>query len=208
MDKVKILNEIQAHYNFKNTAEFARFLGVDSQNIRNWYNRNNYNSNLLIEKCMEINPNYIITGEGSLLKESKIINNTKGVPYYDVDFLGGFDLLCNDQTINPEYMIDFSLYNKADCWCNISGHSMEPEITHGDIIALKEVVDWQTFLPFGEIYGIIASNGMRTIKRVRAGEDREHFKLIPTNLANFDVQEIAICEIVRVFKVLGSMKRF
>ena len=25
-----------------------------------------------------------------------------GVPYYNVDFLGGFDLVINDQTITPE----------------------------------------------------------------------------------------------------------
>lgn len=67
------------------------------------------------------------------------ISYTKGVPYYNVDFIGGFDIVLNDQTISPEYLIDFRKYNEATCWCNVTGHSMEPEITHGDIIALKKL---------------------------------------------------------------------
>lgn len=68
-----------------------------------------------------------------------LISYTKGVPYYNVDFIGGFDIVLNDQTISPEYLIDFRKYNEATCWCNVTGHSMEPEITHGDIIALKKL---------------------------------------------------------------------
>lgn len=76
MDKKLIIKKIKQHYNFKSDAEFARFLGVNSQNIRNWTNRNNYNANLLIEKCTEISPTFIITGEGEFLR-SELQNNTK-----------------------------------------------------------------------------------------------------------------------------------
>lgn len=166
MDKILILNRIKEHYKFKTDSEFARFLGVNSQNVRNWYARNNYNANLLIEKCKEIRPEFIITGDGEMLKDgSPVKGYNSGVPYYNVDFLGGFDLVINDQTITPEYLIDFKEYNKATCWCNITGHSMEPEISSGDIIALKEIND-PTFLPFGEIYAIVAISGQRTVKRI------------------------------------------
>ena len=54
---------------------------------------------------------------------------SKGAPYYDVDFLGGFDLTFNDQTVTPEYNIDFKPFNKPGVtWVNITGHSMEPKI--------------------------------------------------------------------------------
>lgn len=71
MDKRLILNKIKMHYKFKTDSEFARFLGVNSQNIRNWYNRNNYNANLLIDKCQDISPQFIITGEGEMLNNSE-----------------------------------------------------------------------------------------------------------------------------------------
>lgn len=78
-----------------------------------------------------INPNWLITGEGStLLSDSNSpadtisgnnvqqevdvpsISYTHGRPYYNVDFLGGFDVIINDQTVLPEYNIDFKPYNK------------------------------------------------------------------------------------------------
>ena len=93
----------------------------------------------------ELNTNWLLTGEGGMLLDS--IDSvpqksfTNGVPYYNVDFIGGFDIVLNDQTAKPEYLIDFKKYNEATCWCNVTGHSMEPEITHGDIIALKKIED-------------------------------------------------------------------
>lgn len=61
------------------------------------------------------------------LEGAPTISYSHGKPYYNVDFLGGFDIILNDQTINPEYLVDFKKYEDADCWCNISGQSMEPK---------------------------------------------------------------------------------
>ncbi len=135
------------------------------------------------------------------------VSYSDGVPYYDVDFIGGFDLLMNDQTINPTYLIDFQKYNNADCWCNVTGRSMEPEISHGDIIALKEIQDWQIFLPYGEIYAIVTTE-LRTIKKVTGSLKDDCFLLIPLNSSpEFQPQEIPKSIILKVFKVLGCMKK-
>lgn len=135
------------------------------------------------------------------------ISYTKGVPYYNVDFIGGFDLILNDQTVNPEYLIDFKKYNEATCWCNVTGHSMEPEITHGDIIALKKIEDI-SFIPFGEVYAIVTTNDMRTIKRIGPASDPNCYSLIPTNKSpEYGVQELPKNMIRHIFHVLGCMKR-
>lgn len=133
---------------------------------------------------------------------------TSGVPYFDVDFLGGFDIMFNDQTVNPEYYIDFKPFQKATCWCNITGHSMEPEINHGDIIALRRIDDW-SFLPFGEIYAIVTRNNMRTVKRLGPGSTDDTYMLIPSNKSgDYSRQEIRKDDIFAVFEVLGCMKKF
>lgn len=133
---------------------------------------------------------------------------TCGRPYYDVDFVGGFDLVLNDQTITPTYNIDFAPYNKDGViWCNITGRSMEPEIGSGDIIALKEVHDWQQYINYGEIYAIVTGNDLRTVKRVRKGGSSDSVLLVPTN-PNYDIQEIEKSVISRIFSVLGCLKRF
>ncbi len=136
------------------------------------------------------------------------ISYTKGRPYYNVDFIGGFDLVANDQTITPEYYIDFPPYNKDGIiWCNITGRSMEPQIGHGDIIALKEVIGWQSYLSYGEVYAIVTHNDLRTVKIVRKGSDENHLRLIPINTEEFDEQEIEKSMIIRVYSVVGCIKK-
>lgn len=162
----------------------------------------------ILNAYQDLDKNWLLSGEGSMLKSDAPVKSfTSGVPYYNVDFLGGFDLLPDDQTTRPEYLIDFKAYDRATCWCNISGHSMEPEISSGDIIALREVPD-PTFLPFGEVYAIVTTTGMRTVKRIGPGKDSETYSLIPTNKSpEFGVQEIPKEMIARVFEVLGCMKK-
>ena len=135
------------------------------------------------------------------------ISYTSGVPYYNVDFIGGFDIVENDQTLNPEYLIDFRKYNEATCWCNVTGHSMEPEITHGDIIALKRIEDF-SFIPLGEVYAIVTTNGMRTIKRIGPSQNKDMYMLIPTNKSpEYGEQELPKTMIMYIYQVLGCMKR-
>lgn len=139
--------------------------------------------------------------------EQPQISYSKGVPYYDVDFIGGFDLILNDQTVNPAYLIDFHKYNSADCWCNVTGNSMHPEITHGDIIALREIKEWSTFLPFGEVYAVVTEEH-RTIKKITGGKNEDNFLLIPTNQSKeYKPQEVPKSIIRKVYRVLGCMKK-
>lgn len=159
----------------------------------------------------ELNTSWLLTGEGNMLLNNSDLmpqkSFTVGVPYYNVDFIGGFDLVLNDQTTTPEYLIDFKKYNEATCWCNVTGHSMDPEITHGDIIALKKIED-KSFLPLGEVYAIVTTNGMRTIKRLGPSSDPKCYTLVPTNKSpEYGIQELPKNMIEHIFQVLGCMKR-
>lgn len=144
----------------------------------------------------------------SVLENTPTISYTHGKPYYNVDFLGGFDIILNDQTINPEYLVDFKKYEDADCWCNISGHSMEPLISNGDIIAIKQLNDWKEFLLYGEVYGIITKD-MRTIKVVtKSPKGDDYLHLVPVNKSEeYQPQDIPVKLITHVFQVLGCMKK-
>lgn len=117
--------------------------------------------------------------------------------------------MVNDQTTRPDGYVNLPTYNSpGTLWCNITGHSMEPMINHGDIIAIRELRDWHSYLPKGEVYGIITSNGLRTVKIVRKGSDMRHLRLVPVNTAEYDEEEIDVTTITKVFQVLGSIKRF
>lgn len=144
----------------------------------------------------------------SALENAPTISYSQGKPYYNVDFLGGFDIILNDQTVNPEYLIDFKKYEDADCWCNISGHSMEPLISNGDIIALKQLHDWREFLLSGEVYGIVTKD-MRTVKIVTTSQKGDDYiRLVPVNKSEeYQPQDIPKKLITHMFQVLGCMKK-
>lgn len=157
---------------------------------------------------------WIVDGEGQKFRLPEVMLETIparsdvlhiGVPYYNVDFAMGFDMMVNDQTYKPEYLIDFSPYNKCDCWCNASGDSMHPTISNGDKIALKEVRDPKSCLINGDIYAIVTTNDLRTIKRIKDNGDT--ITLIPDN-KDYGEQTISKELILRVFKVMGCVKMF
>ena len=186
-----------------------------------------------IQKIVENYPQYssdwLLTGEGHMLKSIQVaqpyqpvplsdnvcLNEStptvsyspnKGAPYYDVDFLGGFELTFNNQTINPEYNIDFKPFNKKGVsWVNITGHSMEPKINHGDIIALKEcrLEDVQ----YGEIYAVVLDT-LRTVKILRKSKAPNKMRYVPINKEDYDEQEYDNSRILHIFEVLGNISRF
>lgn len=169
-----------------------------------------------------INTDWLLTGRGSMLKSEGVASmgeqeeellpevnyEFKGAPYYNIDFIGGFDLILNDQTRNPDYYINFPPYNKDGViWCNITGHSMEPELNNGDFIAMKEMHSPIEYLPTGEIYGIVTDE-YRTVKRIRLSDKDGFVRLIPTNKApEYSEQEIPVSMILKIYAVLGSMHR-
>lgn len=192
------IKEIRENLGLSQT-DFARKIGVSLRTVQN------YESGGVVPASKY----EILRDVGKIESNSPEINyDNKGVPYYDVDFIGGFEEVLNDQTINPEYFIDFKPYNTAKYWANVSGHSMEPNISHGDIIAIKEIENWIDFLPFGEIYGIVTDE-FRTIKVVSKGDSSDTFNLIPLNKdPQYVQQEIPKRLIRKVFSVLGAVKKF
>ena len=112
-----------------NTNEFERSIHVSKSY---WRNTKNISAEILAEIVRvysDLNPEWLLLEKGEPLKKEDDedipkISYISGVPYYNVDFVGGFDIVLNDQTSNPEYLIDFKKYNDATYWCNVTGHSM------------------------------------------------------------------------------------
>lgn len=162
-----------------------------------------------------ISPEWLLTGNGPMLKPTALdtqistpivsYNPNVGVPYYDVDFVAGFDLIFNDQTITPTANIIVYGFEKAQIWCNVTGNSMYPKICHGDMIALREctIDDVQ----YGEIYAVVLDT-IRTIKILRKADDPGRLRFIPINTDEYDEQDFDKSRIIRIFEVLGNISRF
>ena len=204
----------------KNTV-FASLIGSNEANVRGYRNNTMPKYDFLekIAKSFDINLKWLLTGEGSMLEVCRSYDNTKvdniptinkeyiGSPYYNVDFIGGFDSLMNDQTINPDFYINYPPYNKDGVvWVNLTGRSMEPELSNGDIIALKPMNTPIQYLPTKEIYAIVTEE-WRTVKRIELSDRDGFIRLLPSN-PEYKAQEIPISMITRVYAVLGSIRKF
>ena len=193
-------------------SQFAAKAGIDASGFHKMLKGQLKITTATLKKiatAYDLNFDWLLTGEGEMSvanEPTPEISYTDGVPYFDVDFKLGFDEMDIPSNTNPEYLIRMPGYEKATLWCNASGHSMEPEINNGDILALQRIDDF-SFLPFGDIYGIITTNGMRTIKRLGRSIKDGYYRLIPTN-KDYDEQEIPIKAIAVVYRVMGAMKAF
>lgn len=70
-----ILNALKKHYNFKSNIEFANFLGIAPTTLSSWYSRNTLDYDLIYAKCKDIDANWLLTGEGPMLKQHTDNNN-------------------------------------------------------------------------------------------------------------------------------------
>lgn len=176
----------------------------------------------------DVNAEWLLTGMGDMLKQDFSIMQEnqeeisdpsdipspeprismevgQGIPYYDVDFIGGFSEIFNSQTTVPACNIIVPGFEKATAWCNVTGHSMEPRINHGDIIALRQCTVHD--IQYGEIYAVVLDT-IRTIKILRKGSTPDVLRYVPINTDGFDEQEFSISRINNIFEVLGSVARF
>ncbi len=205
------IKEIRENKRLSQT-DFAKIMNVSLRTIQNWEaNQDKIPLDKLVNIYKELDSELPeIKSHIHRLEQSikPIVTENKGAPYYDVDFVGGFDLVTNNQVINPIFYIDFLPYNDCDCWVNVTGKSMSPFISHGDIVALKKVENWREFLLFGEIYAIVTSE-FRTIKIIGKSELIDNFKLIPYSKSHeFSEQDLPIKLIDYVYRVKGCLKKF
>lgn len=83
MDKREMLDAIVAYFTHGNKAKFATMLGVSAQTISAWGTRNTFDTELIYTKCIGISAEWLLTGEGSMLREERpkgIIHEDPQVP--------------------------------------------------------------------------------------------------------------------------------
>lgn len=177
---------------------------------------------IIVENYPRYSTGWLLTGAGSMLKDdlngiktideanpsfmpTTSMNPSGGTPYYDVDFIGGFDEVFNSQVNIPATNIVIRGFEKASLWCNVTGHSMEPKINHGDIIALRQCT--LNDIQYGEIYAVVLDT-IRTIKILRRSPDPSKLRFIPINTEDYDEQEFDKSRIMNVFEVIGSISKF
>ena len=104
-------------------ADFFNLIGVSASNFKGDAKKSELGSDKIVKiltQYPQLSPDWLLLGVGNMFraeseKEEKLpsVNQTyEGAPYFNVDFIGGFDLIVNDQTVNPDFYINYPPYNQ------------------------------------------------------------------------------------------------
>lgn len=227
-----ILNALKEYKNFATLTDFARYLGIKPQALSNWYARNTLDLHILSDKFPEIDGNWLLTGEGTMLKT--IVNDTtqrqcrddaetmpttsiaqneqqpanrRTLPLIPIDAVAGFNGIDSPGV----RLVDCALYEvpdfaevHAEFLVRVSGSSMYPKYSSGDILACRKVPEI-TFIQWGKIY-VIDSNQGAMVKRLFEIEGENDVLLCKSDNPNYPPFRLPKSEIRSLSVVVGAIR--
>ncbi|WP_128330368.1 helix-turn-helix domain-containing protein [Apibacter sp. HY039] len=229
MDKKSILREIMSYYNFKRKYMFAQFLGISSQRLSNWLSRGTYNPKLLTTKCVEFNPEWIVTGKqpvfkdeykkidftenlveepenGSIYKKQKAQN----IPLYKLNANTSLKNIINNKSKNIAITDFIHLPDLAECdgAIYVKGEFMSPLLKSGDIITFK-TLSIKNIL-WGELYLVETTlenkNISLTIGYIQKSDIGDNFIKITSENQNLEELNLNINKISYLALIHSSIR--
>ena len=228
VDKSLILKSIKEYKGFAKDSDFARYLGVSPTVLSNWYRRNTFDTNKIVNAFPEINEVWLLTGEGEMLKtpgkEGKGSDMTEGanltvgkvIPLYDAEAAAGDGY---EMDMSPARVVDTieigSLLRDSEAALRIYGNSMVPNYPSGCVVGLRPHMD--NFIEPGQVY-VVETRENRYLKRLFYNADHSAFRCVSDNHVTFDSGpmkgefcfpefEIPFEAVRRLFRVVGVIKR-
>lgn len=181
-----VIKTIKLQLGIKTDTQLAIFLGTTQSNIATWKKRNTINYELIIAKCPNIDANWLLTGEGEMLKEGyrgikrgrpklerednnvsqsdfilktdSIMQHNQIIPLYDIHATAGLVTLFQSDKQTPVDYYSIPNLPKVDGAVRISGDSMYPLLKSGDIVFYRQINNILENLYFGEIYLLDINN--------------------------------------------------
>ena len=174
----------------------------------------------IIGKYTNLNPDWLLLGKGAMLRENN--DNNEGIPQTGKEIplkkettlplipfeaLAGFPAADNigvafadcEQYVVPEFIA-----RGADCLVRVSGSSMSPKYSNGDILACRIVRDI-LFFQWGKVYVIDSSQGL-LVKRIEPSDRDDCITLVSDNRDRyrpFDIPKSDIRSLAIVIGVIG-----
>src|SRR5690554_356990 len=183
--------------------EFSLKIGVSENTIRQWIFKESI-PDKYIPKLKETFGNeytqFVINENTS----NGIEDNQELIPYFDIDVTAGSLTMFEDESAEfaaghikiPGLVADFVV--------PVHGHSMHPEVSSGDWIAVRRLhdLDW---INFGHKY-LIVTEEQRMVKIIKSNPDKATINLVSCN-SEFDVIELPKHKIKQLFMVVQVLKR-
>lgn len=226
MDKTKILNDLKKHYGFEKTVEFAKFLGISSQSLANWYARESFDFEILYTKCVGVSGDWLLGDDCPMFRNIKnyseannellILNDRKEktlksqvIPVYNMQAAAGLASLFNDSnSYTPVDYISLPRMGKVDGGLYAFGDSMYPLIKSGDIVVYRQIHNIHQNIFPGEMYILsfdIEGEEYIVIKYINQSELPDHIKLVSQNQYHAP-KDIPLSSISAIAQIKASVR--
>lgn len=226
MEKKDRLLKLIEHYSDGNKSEFARMIGVSPQAVNTWISRNTFDIDIVYAKCVNISPEWLLTGKGPMLKptteESQVKvkpihqprsiekkEDTQVVYLYDFEATAGLKALFANNKQNIIDTIKIPNLPKCDGAIRIVGDSMYPLLKSGDIILYKQQMPDMNNLLYGEMYLLsydIDGEDYIVVKYIRKSEKGEPFVTLGSENPAYAARDIDFRRITALALVKASVR--
>ena len=157
----------------------------------------------------EVNIDWLVTGNGEIYRHSggEFAPQYHTLPLIPFEALAGFPTADNigvafadcEQYVVPEFIA-----RGADCLVRVSGSSMYPKYSNGDLLACQIVHDI-LFFQWGKIYVIDSSQGV-LVKRIFQSDIADHIRLVSDNRDNYPPFDFPTSDIRSIAIVVGVIR--
>lgn len=191
----EVIERLKIALNLSSDNALAETLGVSKATLSNWKSRNSIDIPLLFSKCEHLSVDWLLTGNGAMLKPTtqepqlkvKPIHqprytekkeDTQVVYLYDFKATAGLKALFDNNKQNIIDTIKIPNLPKCDGAIHIMGDSMYPELKSGDIILYKQQLLDINNLLYGEMYILsynIDGEDYIVVKYIRKSDKGEPF---------------------------------
>nr|DAV88634.1 MAG TPA: CI repressor [Caudoviricetes sp.] len=224
----KIIERLKEALEINSDSALAERLKVTKGTLSNWKARNSLDFEKVFSVCGLISVDWLLTGEGEMLKPTKEIEITpihrprsrekredeQIVYLYDFAATAGLKALFDNNKQNIIDTIKIPNLPKCDGAIHAVGDSMYPLLKSGDIILYKEIpIDVQN-LVYGEMYLLsyeMAGEDYITVKYVCKSERGEPFVTLASenplhSPCDIDFNSISALALVKASIRINCMK--
>ncbi len=222
----QIVERIGAYIKQKNISvrSFEQRIGASNGSIgRAIANGSDINSiwiSKIIDAYQEINPAWLITGEGDMLNSVTPVSvdkrfnlrtdhnvTSQDIPLYDFDASAGLVAIFNNHNVQPEDYLRIPNLPPVDGAIYVRGESMSPLLKSGDIVMYKKKEVSMDSILWGEIY-LLSFNydgdSYTAVKYLQKSDEPDKIRLTSFNQA-FAPKDIPLSSVTALALVKASL---